>query len=166
MRADAIAYSKKVIELEKELTAIISPTEEALEAMENAIDDERERIKAEKERQESEKLNFRISELHSVRAVYPSDMLKNLSDEDFDLLLAEKRKIFVEEVNAKLEEDKARKLAQEKLDQERKEFEEEKRKLREEQEKLDAEKRKQEEVLLPVEDIVFPTLEEVKENME
>lgn len=95
MREDAIAFQKKVIEVEKDLVSVISPTEEALKAKKKAWNDEQERKKEEEARKAEEALNNRVQELAKY-GYTPEDMfdLKIKTDEEFTVLLNEKKSLW------------------------------------------------------------------------
>lgn len=97
MREDAIAYQKQVIEVEKDLVSVISPTEEALKAKKKSWNDEQERKKEEEARKAEEALNNRVQELAKY-GYTPEDMfdLKIKTDEEFTVLLNEKKSLWEE----------------------------------------------------------------------
>lgn len=106
MREDAIAFQKKVIEVEKDLISTIEPTEEALKAKKKAYDDEKERIKAEEAKKAEEALNNRVQELAKYGYTH-SDMfdLKTKTDEEFQTLLSEKKTAWEESERIRIEEE-------------------------------------------------------------
>lgn len=106
MREDAVAYQKKVIEVEKDLIAVISPVEEELKAKKKVYDDEQERIKEEEARKAEEALNNRVQELAKYGYTH-SDMfdLKTKTDEEFQTLLSEKKTAWEESERIRIEEE-------------------------------------------------------------
>ncbi len=161
-RAPMIAFQKAVISLQDELIGITEPTEKALEAEEKRIEAEKARIKREAEEKELKRLQAMVDKLAAVG--YPSSVnaLKDISEADFEALLADVTKRreeanraqaeaaakaeadrkALEEAQAKLEADK-KKLAEEqaKVESDRKANEEAAAKLAEEQKKLDEERK-------------------------
>lgn len=151
-----------MLQLEKDLIEIIEPTEEALEKEEKRIEDEKARIKREAEEKELKRLQAMVDKLAAVG--YPSSVnaLKDISEADFETLLADvtkrreeanraqaeaaakaeaDRKAFEEE-KAKVEaQRKANEEAAAKIEADRKANEEAAAKLAEEQKKLDEERK-------------------------
>lgn len=145
-RDPAIQFQNAVLFLESELVCIIEPTEKALEAEEKRIEAEKERIKREAEEKELKRLQAMVDKLAAVG--YPSSVnaLKDISEADFETLLADVTKKRDEanraaaEAAAKAEADrKALAEAQAKL-------EADKKKLAEEQAKIEADKKANEEM--------------------
>ena len=127
---------KDAIQIEKDLIAIISPTEILLDEKEKAYEAEQARIKKEKEEAEQAIIQKRYDALNEIEAVFiPSEVAK-MSDEGFPFFLEMHKKKY----DQKLEE---RRLAEEKRIQEQAEIDrknaeaaEELRKQKEEQEKI------------------------------
>lgn len=123
LREDAIAFQRKVIELEKELVGIIEPVEEKLLKMEESIDEQKERKKREKH------LPSRKAELMEIGVEVTDDELLDMDEKKYSTFFTNKKQEWQEA----------------KLAKERAEIEERERKLKEEQEKVETEKRKMEE---------------------
>ncbi|MFZ3233626.1 MAG: hypothetical protein WA194_09180 [Patescibacteria group bacterium] len=145
-RDPAIAFQNAVLQLEKDLIEIIEPTEEALDKEEKRIEAEKARIKREAEEKELKRLQEMVDKLAAVG--YPSSVnaLKDVSEAEFETLLADVTKKRNEanrvaaEASAKAEADrKALAEAQAKLEADRK-------KLAEEQAKIEADKKANEEM--------------------
>lgn len=127
---------KAAIEIERELTGIISPIEEELKAKKEEYEKEQERIKEEEERKKAEVLQDRIRELDSYEAHYDIGLIRNMSDEGFRIL-ADQFKGKFEEVKKQREEEAERK---------RKEEEEAEKKRQEEAEALRKQKEEQDRI--------------------
>jgi hypothetical protein len=152
LRADALSFQKKVIELEKELVGIIEPIEKDIADKQQAIDEEKEKIKRAK------LLPGRIEKLKSIQVVVADDFLLLLDDQKFEefynqknteFLAEEKRKL--DEERQKIEDDKRRieaeKTRQAELEQARQEAREAERRQAEleKQRLIDEQKRKEKE---------------------
>lgn len=127
LREDAIAFQKKVIELEKELVGIIEPVETELEQKEKTIDAEKERLR-------------RVSLLPSRRSVL-EDIGYTATDEELMCLNNDEFKIFLDTKKNEIE---AKRLQAEKdaLEQQQRKVKEEQRRIEEEKRNLEEEKQK------------------------
>ena len=127
LRDEANKFSKKVIEVEKDIVALIEPTERELEEKLNDIDAKRERIK----RQES--LPNRKERLAELGAdTYSDNQLLDWSDVEFESVIMREKQAKLEREQKALEEERL-KLEQEKIEAAKKtaEAEAEKKRLAE-----------------------------------
>jgi hypothetical protein len=109
LRESAFRFQKTVIAREKELIAIIEPTEDALYAEEVKIEREKERLKLERERIESERVQGRVNALSKFGLAIDFFQAKNISDEKFNELLTQAEIDFNQEQEKKLQEEIKRK---------------------------------------------------------
>lgn len=106
MRENALAFQRKVIEVEKELIDVISPIEEELKAKKEAYNKAIEEKKAEEARKAEEEFNNRVQELAKYGYIHPDSFdLKTKSDEDFQSLLTEKKTAWEEAEKVRIEEE-------------------------------------------------------------
>lgn len=174
LREGAVKFQKAVIAKEKELIALIKPTEDALLAEEKRIESEVEAIRVEQERKENERIQNRINQLAKFNHAIDLYDAKVMSDEKFTEFLATAEADFKVEQDRIAAEAKAKKDEEERLnieaeerrkkeledrriederlqkqreDQERIRLEQEKKEqeIREQQSKLEAERKKLEE---------------------
>lgn len=134
LKAGALDYGRKVDKVAKDLTAIVSPEEERLKALEDAIEAEKENIR-------KAALQKRVDALVAVDSPMPIAAIENMDDSTFADLLDVKTTIFNErrERERKEAEEQARREAEEAA--ERKRQEEEAERLRKaEEERLKAER--------------------------
>lgn len=133
LKADALAYGRRVDAEAKRLKALIEPIESHLLAEENKVKEAEEARRRELEERQRAVTQKRVDDLQAVGVVMPWDDVQALSDSDFAALLAESGAAF-----------KARKAEEERLAKERAEQEERNRieaaRLAEEQAKLAAER--------------------------
>lgn len=144
-REDAVAYQKKVLAYEKELIGIIEPVEEELEAKQKAID---EAIEMEKRKA---KLPERLKRLEEFGApeYWKEELILAMDDTDFEKWFNDRKSEFLEYKEKCIREQQVEaaaklRIAQEKLDSERRALEESKRI---EDAKREAEKNAQEKAL-------------------
>lgn len=101
---------KDAIQIEKDLIAIISETEEALKAKKEAYDKKIEEEKAEEARKKEEEFNSRVNALAQYGYIHDAFDLRIKSEEEFRILLAEKKQIFDDAEKARIaQEEKDRK---------------------------------------------------------
>lgn len=140
MRDPLTQISRLVSEKEKELVAIIEPTEKALLAQEKWVDDEKARI-------EQERVNARLERLKQYGAGLAEEYVKLLSDEDFETVVDRARVAFEAEQKEKAEQEKQRRAKEEQDEKDRQELlelrkknEEREKELKEQEEKLEKER--------------------------
>lgn len=130
LRATANALVKAVIEREDELIDLIQPTEKHLQQMEDAIDEEKEKIRIANDRAEDERIQKMSDELAKVGYGADYTTLKGMTEEQFAACLkentdaynkrmAEEEQERVEAQAKREEEDRLRKEQEEKNQQER-----------------------------------------------
>lgn len=127
---------KSAIEIERELTSIISPIEEELKAKKEEYEKEQEKIKEEEERKKAEVLQDRIRELDSYEAPYNIALIQNMSDEGFRFLADDFKKKFEEIKRQREEEAEIKRKEEEESEKKRQEEAEALRKQKEEQDKI------------------------------
>jgi hypothetical protein len=151
-------YVNKVNEVAKELTAIVAPVEDTLEAREKEHLNQLAAV-------EQQKLDERIEKLAAVRCQHPASLVKSMSDKQFEEFLAtatttytaavEAERVAAEEKARKeAEEAEARRLEDERLKAEREALELERKQLaeqRRQQEEEDAARRAEEQAALKAE---------------
>lgn len=160
MRAKATAFSKAVIARENKFVAILEPREIELQAMEDAIDDEKDRIRIAKEHEEDERIQKMSDALAAVGHAADFITLKGLTETQFADTLAEataaytKRKAEEEQERQRLAEENLKKEKEEreraeeqertrlKQEAEGKRQDEERIRLETQQKELEAEKQK------------------------
>lgn len=139
--------NKGIIGEEKRLITLVSPLEDELYKKWKAIDDEKDRLKKEKEAAEEKQLQDRLKLLiengmaftgayyEVVDGNISADVvaIRSMTDEQFDKLTKAAKQKFDEVEQARKDKLEQERLAQEKLDAEKK-------KLKEDQEKLDKDK--------------------------
>lgn len=170
MRDGLTQINRDISAKEKELIAIIEPTEKDLLAEEKRIEEEKERIRQEEITKENARIQKRIDDLAQFGFQIDYADVKSMSDETFAKYLdaakiqhkkdqaekAEQERLRLEqEEKERLErEAEAKRIAEEKAELERlrKEQEEREAKIRAEQEAMEAEKRKMEAERLALEE--------------
>lgn len=139
LRDPAIRFQKKVIEREKQLVAIIAPTEEALHAEEKRIEQLKEEARKEKEMWEAKQLQDRLDKLGEYNYAADWVEVKHMTDDEFTALLAHAKQTHEEELQRqaeiRAEEERKRKEQEERMQREREEL----ARLRAEQEAREAE---------------------------
>ena len=145
LREPAIRFQKKVIEREKQLVAIIAPTEEALHAEEKRIEQLKEEARKEREMWEAKQLQDRLDKLAEYNYAADWVEVKHMNDDEFAALLAHAKQTHEEELKRqaeiRAEEERKRKEQEERMQREREEL----ARLRAEQEARERELRRQEE---------------------
>jgi len=171
-RDKANKFSKLVIKVENHIVDMLSPIEDHLQTQEDIINNEKARIKAEEDAKEATRIQARIDSLFSFGCSFngmnyvlpfapsgysvPSAIVKTCTDEQFETICAEFKKL-VDAENARIEKEKAdKRIEEERLAKVKEEQEaeaarlnaiaEEQRqkeaKIKEEQDKIDKEKLK------------------------
>lgn len=147
--AGALEFKRKVDAVGKELIEAVTPAEERIKAMRQAIEDERQRIK-------EERLQKRMDALAEVDAYMQPGVVDSLTDDAFAKLLADKTaerdakieaaRIEAERI-AKEEAERAeqQRIEQERIDRERAELEEQRKEMEAALQKQQEEQRKIEE---------------------
>ena len=135
--------TKDAIRVEKELIAIIEPTEQALKAKKLAYEAEQARIKAEKEAQAMKILEERNNELLSYGVTTPLETLKAMSDEGFRMMADMWKKKWEESEKIRLEQEAEKARQEAEVEKKRQEELEEMRKFRADQDKISEDNRKQ-----------------------
>jgi hypothetical protein len=152
MRDPLTQISKTISSKEKELIALIEPTENDLAIKEKAYEDEVELIRLEEEALENKRIQDMADQLAAYQFPFNIEQLRSITDEQFEEALAYAKKAFKAKEEARIAEEKAeadRKAAEEeKLKKEREEFEKQKaelaeikRKQDEQQAKIDADRK-------------------------
>lgn len=135
LRQEALKFQKDVISYERELIAIIEPTEIELKAKEKAIDNEKEKIKR------VELLPERKEKLENIDVSISDNDILEMDNKQFDEFYNEKNAEYLEEKQAKIDEENI------KIENEKKILKEKKDRIKfEEQAKIDADKKAQEEI--------------------
>jgi len=137
LKADALAWGKKVDGKAKEIFEKLEPIETHLDGEERKVTDEQKRIKDEADRKEKEKIEKRIAEFAEVNVHLPFFDVAAMTDGYFDSRLIIARADFEAEQNRLAEEEAARKAESERLEKVRKEQEAEAARLTEEKRKID-----------------------------
>lgn len=158
MRDDLTKMNKMILERENELVNIIEPTEQALQAKEDAIAGEKEKIRLEIEAKETQRVQERLNKLFAFGFQADYNEIKAASDLEFDGLLEEARTVHKSELAAKAEAQRLADEQAEKLKAEREELDnlrikqaeaqriidENNERIKAEQERLEAENKRQE----------------------
>ena len=134
LKADALAWGKKVDTEAKRIFGMLEPIESHLMAEENKVIEAEKRIKEEEDRIEREIIQGRVNSLQMYGAVLPYQEVAVMSDEEFETVLEGSKLAFAAEQKRLADEEAARKAEDERLAAERAELE----KQRKEQEKKDA----------------------------
>lgn len=87
LREFANVYNKAILNRVSDLTSITIPREEELQAMEDEITAEKERLRQIKEREESAKIDVRLKELAAVGYAVDFHELKGMSDDHYAQVL-------------------------------------------------------------------------------
>jgi hypothetical protein len=126
LKADALAYGKKVDSEAARISTQLEEIEAHLKAQKEIVDNEEKRLKAERDRKDKEELDRRISLMQSFKAVFSISELALMTEDAFSIRLAtartefeaaEKKRLDDEEelrqLRAKQEEDRKQREAQE-----------------------------------------------------
>ena len=140
MRDTLTAISRNISEKEKELVAIIEPIEDQLQAQEQWVESEKERIRLEEEAKENKRIQDRADKLKEYGFELPIIDLKTMSDESFAMTVSGAKDMYEKEQEEKRLAEIAR-LEQE--EKERKEREAAELKLKADREELEALRKKQ-----------------------
>lgn len=133
MRDPLTAISKNISAKENELVQIIEPTEKLLLQQEKWVKDEEIRVANEERRKEDERIQNRINRMSFYGYEIDFNMLKALSDEDFDKIVDNARREFEKEEAAKAEKARQEQAQREQDERDRAEL----KALREKQEAAD-----------------------------
>jgi len=158
LKADALAYGRRVDEEARRLKERLLPIEENLQAKEDEYNAERERIRAEKERVENERVQARVDALYGYDVNIPFSEAAELTDEEYEERLdatreawnvEQKRLAEAERIRKELEEEerKTREAAAAKLKAEREALERLRSEREAEEARLQAEHRAEEQRL-------------------
>lgn len=142
MRDPLTVISREISAKEKELIAIIEPTEKELQKQEDWVESEKERIRQEAEAKEKARIQNRIDRLAQYGYSIDYNMLVGLSDEDFDGVVDNAKYEYEKEQARKAEEERLRLAAEAKAQLER---EQEAARLRAEREELEKLRKEQQE---------------------
>jgi len=142
MRDPLTRINKTISEKEKELVAIIEPTERELLAQENWVESEKKRIREEDERAEEARIQKRIDTLAQYGFSIDITFIRTISDEDFEKVVDNARIEHKKELAAKAEADRLAKIQAQQLIDERKELEELRKKQAEAQRIIDEQNKK------------------------
>jgi len=127
LKEDALEYGRAVDGEAKRITALLAPIETYLESQEKIIDDEKARIKADAAAVEAARVQARTDKLYDMGLIsrngniclsftaegyVPEAIVKTCPDEQFEEICA-KFQISVDAENARIEKEKADKLAEE-----------------------------------------------------
>ena len=127
MRDPLTQISKTISSKEKELIAIIEPTENDLAVKEKAFEDEVEQIRLEEEAKENKRIQDMADQLAAYQFPFNIEQLRSITDEQFQEALDYAKKAFQVKEEARIAEEKAeveRKAAeQEQLRKDREELE-------------------------------------------
>lgn len=152
LKKESLAWGKKVDTRAREIFTLIEPIESHLQAEEQKVIDEQERIKAEEAAKEKAMLEKRFNDLFSVGYTSTPLELAVLGDDEFQCLLDDKTFAFNEEQEAKAEagakekkrladEEAARKAEADRLAKQKAEQDAKAEKLQKEKDALAKEKR-------------------------
>lgn len=155
LRDQANAFNKAVLAKEKEYLSIIVPTEDALQAEEDRIANDKARIEREAEEAKQRVTQDRISQLYKYGHVIDYSRAEALTEEQFDQELseaknqyeAEQHRIAAEKEAARIESERLAEIARQqaierqKLEEEKRKQEMEAQRLRLEAEKIEQQKR-------------------------
>ncbi len=103
MRDPLTGVNREITAKEKELTDIISPTEKDLKTVEDWYEFEKNRIYQEAAEMENERIQSRINQLAEYGYEIDLNMLKGISDEQFEKVVANAKSKFEKEQSAKEE---------------------------------------------------------------
>lgn len=134
---------KDAIQIEKDLIAIISPTELLLEEKEKAYEAEQDRIKKEKEEAEQANIQKRFDALNEIEAVFIPGEVAKMSDEGFPFFLDMHKKKYEQKLEERRAEEEKRVQEQAEIDRKNAEAAEELKKQREEQDRVAEANRKE-----------------------
>lgn len=152
LKADALEYGRKVDSEAKRLTAIVEPTERALEAQEARIDAEKARIKAEAESVRKSRLDDRVASFAAYGCQVAPSAVEALTDEECEQQiviahgeymerLERERAAAEEKARQATAEAEARRVETERLAAQRADLDRQAAAQRAEREKLDAERK-------------------------
>ena len=123
LKADALAWGKKVDTEAKRIFGMLEPIESHLMAEENKVIEAEKRIKEEEDRIEREIIQGRVNSLQMYGAVLPYQEVAVMSDEEFETVLEGSKLAFAAEQKRLADEAAARKAEDERLAAERADLE-------------------------------------------
>lgn len=106
MREDAVAFQKKVIEVEKDLISVIITVEEELKAKKTIYDKAQEEKKEAERKAQEELANTRNQELAKYGYVHDLFDLKIMEEDKFQELITEKKTSWETAENERIEKEK------------------------------------------------------------
>lgn len=136
---------KDAIQIEKDLIAIISPIEIALDDKEKVYEAEQARIKKEKEEAEQANIQKRFDALNEIEAVFIPGEVAKMSDEGFPFFYEMHKKRYEQKLEERKQAEEKRAQEQAEIDRKNAEAAEELRKQKEEQDRVAEENRKESE---------------------
>lgn len=134
---------KDAIQIEKDLIAIISPIEIALDDKEKVYEAEQARIKKEKEDAEQANIQKRFDALNEIEAVFIPGEVAKMSDEGFPFFYEMHKKRYEQKLEERKQAEEKRAQEQAEIDRKNAEAAEELRKQKEEQDKIAEDNRKE-----------------------
>ena len=138
-KSGILAYGREVDNRAKEIFSALAPIEDYLKSEEIKIDEEKERIKEEKRKAQEERMQKRVDALAAIDTHTALTVLNDLSDEEFEIHLADATQIYEQK---KAEEAERERIAKEKEEAEKKAQEEEKARLAKIKAEQDAKEKK------------------------
>lgn len=145
LRDQANAFNKAVLAKEKEYLAIITPTEDALQAEEDKIQAEKDRIERERVEAEQKKVHDRINQLSSFGFVVDYSRAIAMTDEQFTEELASAKASHEAEEARKVQEAEAARIEAARLAEEKAKQDAQALELKKQQDAIAEERRKIEE---------------------
>jgi len=133
LKADALKFGQKVDAEARRLTALVEPTELALKAEEDRIDNEREAIRVAEENARKRRLDDRVAAFQGYLYPITASALEAMSDEEYESTLVAAKQLHEERMER--ERIEAERVAKEKAEQDR---------IAAEKQRADAEAREQE----------------------
>ena len=144
LKEKALAWQRKVNEEQNRVVKEFEAIEQHLQAEEDKVQKEKDRIAAEKEKAAQEVLQTRVTKLAAYGYTVDLVLLRSITDQQFELTLANAKSEYEKELARKAEEERLQKLEQERLIAERKELEDLREKQREQQKIIDKQNEEQE----------------------
>lgn len=141
LKAASLEYGRQVDSAAKSLTDLLEPIESHLQAEEDAVNNERERIKREAEEAKRLKLQKRLDDILAYGVVFKPDWAEAMTDEQWADELKNAKTQFEIRKAAEEEEAKRQKAEAERLAAERAELDRQRKEQEAERAKLDAERR-------------------------
>lgn len=129
LKAVALEYGRSVDAAAKSVAELIAPIEDHLNGEEMAIKREQDRIKAEEQQRQEKRTEDRINALTSIGATVNMALVKNLSDGEFESLLAMERKAHSEREEARKKREEEEAAERERIAKERAEIKQKQREI-------------------------------------